>query len=160
MAVCVNQSSGLEFRLVFFSFKSSVWPAISQPRLDQFVRKLVRFSFSPIIKQIKNFAKMIHHELRYGVSDGTFEAKKDQPKFQTRALVLTSVKNLTTTLPNGQRSPVAEAAELEGPRTIGRRRSWRNSAITFDEIGTKERRKERTNELRRSPKSKLLQIRT
>ena len=37
---------------------------------------------------MKNFAEFIHQELRYGVSDGTFEVKKDQPKFQNRALVV------------------------------------------------------------------------
>ena len=30
--------------------------------------------------------KLVHQGLRYGVSDGTFEAKKDQPKLEIRNL--------------------------------------------------------------------------
>ena len=32
--------------------------------------------------------KLVHQGLRYGVSDGTFEAKKDQPKLDIRTLVM------------------------------------------------------------------------
>ena len=32
--------------------------------------------------------KLVHHGLRYGVSDTTFEAKKDQPKLDIRTLVM------------------------------------------------------------------------
>ena len=33
--------------------------------------------------------KLVHQGLRYGVCDGTFEAKKDQPKLIIRTLVIT-----------------------------------------------------------------------
>ena len=32
--------------------------------------------------------KLLHQGLRYGVSDGTFEAKKDQPKLDIQTMVI------------------------------------------------------------------------
>ena len=46
------------------------------------------FNLTQVTKHIKNFDKLIHQELRYGVSDGTSEAKKDQPKLDIRTLYI------------------------------------------------------------------------
>ena len=46
-------------------------------------------NLTKVTKGIKKFAKLIHQELRYGVSDETFEAKKDQPKLDIRTLYMT-----------------------------------------------------------------------
>ena len=40
------------------------------------------------------FDKLVHQGLIYGVSDGTFEAKKDQPKLQGRPLPMTDRSRL------------------------------------------------------------------
>ena len=39
-----------------------------------------------VTKGITNFAELIHQELRYGVSDRSSEAKKEQPKLHIRTL--------------------------------------------------------------------------
>ena len=44
------------------------------------------FNLTQVTKRVKIFAKLIHQGLRYGVSDGTFEAKKDQPKLDIRTM--------------------------------------------------------------------------
>ena len=46
------------------------------------------FNLTQVTKRVKIFAKLIHQGLRYGVSDGTFEAKKDQPKLDIRTLIM------------------------------------------------------------------------
>ena len=42
-------------------------------------------------KVYKISEKLVHHGLRYDVSGGTFEGKKDQPKFQTRAVLISGL---------------------------------------------------------------------
>ena len=53
------------------------------------------FNLTQVTKCIEIFAKLNHQELRYGVSDGTFEAKKDQPKLDIRTLLRTANGGLT-----------------------------------------------------------------
>ena len=55
--------------------------------MDQIVRNLNTIDLTQFTKGIKSVAKLIHQELRYGVCDGTFEAKKDQPKLFFRTMV-------------------------------------------------------------------------
>ena len=37
--------------------------------------------------------KLVHQGLRYGVSDGTFEAKKDQPKLDIRTMTISIIQS-------------------------------------------------------------------
>ena len=50
------------------------------------------FNLTQVTKRIKMFAKLIHQKLRYGVSDGTFEVKKDQPKLDIRTMFMTEMQ--------------------------------------------------------------------
>ena len=47
---------------------------------------LISFVTKVKLKVYQISDKLVHQELRYGVSDGTFEAKKDQPKLGIRTL--------------------------------------------------------------------------
>ena len=50
----------------------------------------IRYTFNKtqVTKGIQILATLIYQELRYGVSDRTFEAKKDQPKLDIRTLLI------------------------------------------------------------------------
>ena len=81
-----SQSLILQCRLVFFDLKSSVRHAISQLLVDQF-SKILDMIYNSVKSKVNQISdKLFHQGLRYGVSDGIFEAKKDQPKFQNQAL--------------------------------------------------------------------------
>ena len=87
-----EQSSSLEFRLVFFVVRSCVKQAISKLLVDQFIRKFEQLT--SYLKFIKFFAESVHQGLRYCSSGGTIEAKKDQPKFHRRALDMDQICGL------------------------------------------------------------------
>ena len=42
--------------------------------------------------------KLVHQELRYNVSDGTFQGKKDQPKLDIRTMSMRELKCILSKL--------------------------------------------------------------
>ena len=81
--VGIIQSPTIQFRFVFFSFKS-----LLSCLLTDFAE--IWYTFDQTLDQnsTKIFAKSVDRRPRKEVSDATFKGKKHQPKFEGRTLVL------------------------------------------------------------------------